>query len=366
MENKKFKYNLFLITYGVLLFVILNNYKWFGNFLGFFGKIFSPFIIGIVIAFILNVLINIIEKKLLTKLEVGKRAISIIFSLFIVFGLIGVLLFILIPQFKNASLIFIENIPKYHETIYKFGQTIGLNREQLSFLSLENNKISQELTTMLSENSLSLISFSMGFANSIVSGLCNFFIGLVFAIYVLAEKENLMRQSKKLLKKLFPVNVYKKIIEIFSLSNNIFSDFVKVQVLEACILGFLCFLGMFILRLPYAATISVVVGFTALIPMFGAFIGCIIGAFLIFMINPVQSLIFILFFLILQQVEGNLIYPRVVGGKIGLPSIWVLVAVIIGGSVGGVFGMLLAVPIVSILYCLLKEYVNGKNIKRNK
>lgn len=365
MENKKFKNNLLLITYGVLLFVFFINYRWIGNLFSFLGKVFTPFIIGSVIAFILNVLINIIEKKLLSKIEVGKRAVSILLSLIVVFGVIVILLFILIPQVKNAGLIFLENIPEYQKTVYEFGQVIGLNSEQLEILNLENNKLRQELTTVISENSVNLINFSMGFANSLVSGLCNFFVGLVFAIYVLVEKENLIRQTKKLINKVFPHNIYKKIVKISSLSNSIFSDFVKVQVLEASILGFLSFIGMLFLRLPYAATISVVIGFTALIPMFGAFIGCLVGAFLIFMISPIQALIFIIFFLILQQIEGNFIYPKVVGGKIGLPSILVLVAVTVGGSIGGVFGMLLAVPVVSVIYYLLKDYVNGKSVKRN-
>ena len=165
------------------------------------------------------------------------------------------------------------------------------------------------------------------------------------------------------MKRLSNKKTYEKIVNVFRLSNITFSNFVKVQVLEAFILGFLCFLGMVILRIPYAATISVLVGFTALIPIFGAFIGCIVGAFLIFMVSPLQSVIFIIFFLILQQIEGNFIYPRVVGGKIGLPSIWVLVAVTLGGSIGGIFGMILGVPIVSVVYSLLRTYVNEEKVE---
>ena len=149
-------------------------------------------------------------------------------------------------------------------------------------------------------------------------------------------------------------------LEIISLSNVTFTNFIKVQFIEACILGALCFLVMLVCGLPYAATISVLVGFTALIPIFGAFIGGGLGAFLIFMVSPIQSLFFIGLFLVLQQIEGNLIYPKVVGGKIGLPSIWVLVGVIAGGSLGGVFGMLFGVPVLSVIYTLLKEYVNTK------
>ena len=241
---------------------------------------------------------------------------------------------------------------------------MGLNANQLEFINLENNKLKEELTNLIANNSDYILNISFVFANSILSGVTNFFVGLIFAIYVLIDKENLMRQTKKVLNKILPKNIYNKIIDIASLSNTTFQNFVKVQAFEAFILGFLCFIGMLLLGLPYAATISVLVGFTALIPIFGAFIGCIVGAFLIFMISPIKAAIFIIFFLVLQQIEGNLIYPHVVGGKIGLPSIWVLVAVMIGGSIGGVFGMLIGVPVLSIIYSLLKSYVNPKKEKK--
>ncbi len=361
MEKKEFKSKLLLITYGVILFVFLMNYQWVGNILGMIGKVLLPFIIGSIIAFILNVLVNMIENGLLKKVKKGKRAISIISSLVVVFGIIIIMLFILIPQVRNAGEIFVNNLPEYHKTIYEIGEKIGLSENQLKFLDINTDTFINEFKNVVSENSEFLINLSFGVVNSVVSVVTNFFVGLIFAIYVLIEKENLRRQFKSLLKRLLPNKSYNKLLDIFTLSNTVFTNFVKVQVVEACILGLLCFIGMLIIRLPYAATISVLVGFTALIPMFGAFIGCIIGAFLIFMTSPVQAIIFIIFFLILQQIEGNFIYPKVVGGKIGLPSIWVLVAVMIGGSVGGVFGMLLGVPIVSIIYSLLRVYVsNGK------
>lgn len=360
MKNIELKNKLILVTYGVLLFVFLINYQWFTNIFGFIGRVFMPFIIGVIIAFILNVLVNIIEKKWLKKFKNCKRILSVIFSLIIIFGFIVILMFILIPQLKNAGMIFVENIPEYQKNLYSFGETIGLTEKQLDFLDLEDNKILDELSVLVSENSKVLIDASMGFVNSLVSAIGNFFVGLVFAIYVLLEKENLSRQICKLLKKIFSKKIYDKVLEVSRLINVTFSNFVKVQVLEACILGLLCFFGMLVFGLPYAATISVLIGFTALIPIFGAFIGCAIGAFLIFMISPIQSLIFIVFFLVLQQIEGNFIYPKVVGGKIGLPSIWVLVAVMVGGSVGGIFGMLIGVPVVSVIYALLKKYVNGK------
>lgn len=364
MIKKDFKDKILLITYGVLLFVFLLNYKWIGNILGYLFNITLPFIIGIIIAFILNVIVKTLEDTILKKMKKHKRATSIIFSLLIVFGFVAAMLFILIPQIKNAGIIFLENIPEYQETIYDVGEKVGLSEEVLSYIDLKNNKLKEDFMMLISDNTEHIINFSMMFANSLLNVATNFFIGLVFAIYILIDKENLARQFKFVLKKILNVKVYDKLLEVANLSNITFQNFIKVQAFEAFILGFLCFIGMLLCGFPYAVTISVLVGFTALIPIFGAFIGCAIGTFLIFMINPIKAILFIIFFLVLQQIEGNLIYPHVVGGKIGLPSIWVLVAVILGGAVGGIFGMLLGVPIVSIVYSLLKDYVSDKSKKK--
>ena len=199
-----------------------------------------------------------------------------------------------------------------------------------------------------------------------MTGFINVTIGLVFAIYFLAQKEKISSQVGNLIDAYLPEKIIRKIRDIASLSNKIFSNFVGGQCIEAIIIGFLCFLGMLILRLPYASTISVLVGFTALIPVFGAFIGTIIGAFLIFMISPLQALIFIIFILVLQQLEGNLIYPKVVGKSVGLPGIWVLVAVTVGASINGILGMLLSVPIVSIIYSIVATNVKYRLDEKNK
>lgn len=358
--EKELKNKFLLVTYIFLLGLLLINYEWLGSLFTTLVNVLSPFIIGVVIAFILNVIINMLENGILKKLKSGKRAISIVSSLVVVFGFIVILLFILIPQVKNAGMIFVENIPKYHDTLYEVGERIGLTDKQLEFLDIDTAKLMKDVSTFISKNSANVISYSFGFATSVVGAVTNFFVGLVFAIYILIEKENLSRQFKKLFERIMSKKKYERTLDILSLSNRTFTNFIKVQFIEACILGILCFIGMLLLGLPYAATISVLIGFTALIPIFGAFIGCIVGAFLIFMISPVQALIFIGFFLILQQIEGNLIYPKVVGGKIGLPSIWVLVGVMAGGSIGGVFGMLLGVPVLSVVYALIKEYVNTK------
>jgi len=361
--EKELKNKFMLLTYGIILFVFLINYEWLINIGKFLLDLFSPFIIGAIIALILNVLVNSFEDKILKKMNKGKRFLSILLSLAIVIGFIIFVISIIVPQFKNAGEIFINNLPNYQENINDIGNKIGLSEEVLNKIDFTDVLSKSKVTDLLKNNYQSILNISFGFASSIVSTVVDMFIAIVFAIYILASKEDLLKGFKKLLKKLSKEKVYYKVAHVMDLSDRTFSNFIKVQFVEACILGVLCFLCMLLLRFPYAATISVIVGFTALIPVFGAFIGCVIGAFLIFMVNPIQALTFIAFFLILQQLEGNFIYPKVVGGKIGLPSIWVLVAVTIGGSLGGVVGMLFGVPILSVIYTLIKEYVNSSDKK---
>ena len=360
MDKKVFKQRLLLITYAVVLFVLLMNYHWVVNIFKYFWNICTPFIYGGIIAFILNVLVNIIEKHLLTKMKKGKRAASITISLALVISLIAIMMGILIPQIKDAGEIFANNLPKYKETVYDLGTKWGLSEEVLEVIDFENVDIKKSISTYLYNHSDNAISVVMGYASSFLGIVANIVIGIIFAIYLLSCKETLIRQFKKILKKFTKKDVYDKTLKIAALTNDRFTSYVKVQVMEACLLGTLCFIGMLIFRLPYAAPISVIIGFTALIPIFGSLIGGAVGVFLIFMVDPVKALVFLIFYLTLQQIETNAIYPKVVGDKINLPGIWVLVAVTIGGAIWGVLGMLIGVPMCSVFYTLLKEYVNNK------
>jgi predicted PurR-regulated permease PerM len=328
------------------------------NIFGYLIQLFSPFIIGAIIALILNVLVTSLENGILKKMKTGKRGLSIVLSLVIVVTFISFVFVTIIPQFKAAGEIFLDNLPKYQENLKDVSEVFGISDKVVDNIDLDEFVGKSEITDVIKTNYKTLLNISFGLASSVVSYIFNIFIALVFAIYLLSDKENILLAFKKLFKKISKVNIYNETVKVLELSNKTFSDFIKVQVLEAFILGLLCFVGMLILQFPYAATISVIVGFTALVPLFGAFIGCIVGAFLLFMVNPIQALTFIVFFLILQQFEGNIIYPKVVGGTIGLPSILVLVAVTVGGSLGGVVGMLFGVPIVSVIYTLIKDYVN--------
>ena len=197
-------------------------------------------------------------------------------------------------------------------------------------------------------------------ATVLVNGTVNFIVGFVFACYILLQKEKLLYQLRKLLEAFLPEKAAEKIWYVGQLTEKIFSNFITGQCVEAVILGAMFAVTLSIFKFPYALLIGVLIAFLALIPIFGAFIGCVLGAFLILMVDPIKALIFIVIFLVLQQIEGNLIYPRVVGGSVGLPAIWVLAAVTIGGSLMGVLGMLIFIPLVSVFYTLLKQTVNRR------
>ena len=232
--------------------------------------------------------------------------------------------------------------------------------EKLSSISINWDSVLSNVMNFLSIGTKGIINGGIGAISGFFSGITNFFIGFVFSVYVLFQKEKLASQCKKLMYVCMPESRADKIIEVLRLTNTTFSNFLSGQCLEACILGTMFVITLSILRMPYALLIGIIIAVTALIPIVGAFIGCIVGVILIMMTSPIKALIFIGVFLILQQIEGNLIYPHVVGSSVGLPGIWVLVAVTIGGNLFGIMGMLTFIPISSVCYALLRTYVNRK------
>lgn len=371
-KNKKTIIELIIFTV-VIIFAFVNiEALW--SFITYIIKIFMPFIIGIMIAFVLNVLLNVVENKLFKKLNEKngkvwkkiKRPTSLITAFIIIIALIAFILGLLIPQLQNTATIFTENFDSYKKESIKILDKIGIDDKDIKVLNQNIEKIKEEITNYVGDNKQEIVQTTFGVASSVVGTITSLVLGIVFAIYILLKKEDLARQSRKVLKAYLPEKKEKRIREIANLSNKTFGNFISGQCLEALIIGVLCFIGMFILQIPYASTISVLVGFTALIPVFGAFIGTVIGAFLILMVDPTKAIIFIIFILILQQLEGNLIYPKVVGKSVGLPGIWVMVAVTVGASIAGVLGMLLSVPICSVLYSILKTDVNNRIDQKNK
>lgn len=232
-------------------------------------------------------------------------------------------------------------------------------------INIDWNKVVNIVTDSIKNGGSAVFNTTLGITSSIVGGVMNLVLSLVFSIYLLLQKEQLGAQLKNVMLAFLPPQRVEKILSVGRLSNRIFSKFVSGQCTEAVILGLLCFTGMSIFSMPYAMMISVVVGVTALIPMFGAFIGAGIGAFLILMVDPMQAFWFLIYIVVLQQLEGNLIYPRVVGKSVGLPGLWVLVAVTIGGNLWGVMGILLSVPLCSVVYSLFRQLVRDRLKKKH-
>ncbi len=359
--NKKELIN--IITYTVVLVFGFIYLKEIWGFITYIIHIFMPFIVGICVAFVLNVLVNVIENKWLTSWQgtlSGKRAVSLLLSLSIIIGFFSLLLLLIIPNLQNTIAIFADNLPTYNASLKVLLEKFNIDTNVINEIMEMFKGLGDSAASYIKNNSNQVIEATLGIATNVVTGFINVTIGIVFAIYFLAQKETISKQVNKLMRAYLKKPMIKKIYNISNLANKIFANFVSGQCLEAIIIGVLCFIGMVILRLPYASSISVLVGFTALIPVFGAFIGTALGAFLIFMVSPLQAIIFVIYIIVLQQFEGNLIYPHVVGKSVGLPGIWVLVAVTVGASINGVLGMLLSVPVVSIIYSILASSVNDK------
>lgn len=368
MNLKEIKKPLILITYAILLYTILNNLKLLGNSVSYIISGFSALFTGIAFAFVLNLLMKFYEEKFLDKLLKNKnhklkRAISMILTYLSAIIILFIIVMVIIPKLSESIISLTNNIPAYMENLGRYLEQVA-----------DNLGIKDTLWAKLMDNFDHLFSNISKYLNFAFSGIINFtvnittgifstIIGIVFSVYMLADKEHLILSLKKCLYCFLGDKTAEKICNVFTDSNKIFSSFVGGQIVEAFILGALCFIGMSILKLPYAPLISVLIGVTSLIPILGAYLGLIPSAFLILMVNPMSALWFVVFIIILQQIEGNLIYPKVVGNAIGLNGFFVLLAITIGSSFFGTLGILLSVPVMAVLYTLLRRFVDKKITK---
>lgn len=371
MKDKTKKDIIIIISYIALVIFALVNFSKIIAFLGKVISIFSPFLLGIILAFVLNVLNNFIEKKIFGKIKPSKiwnkikRPLCITLSLILVFLTIFFVMNLLIPQLKNSASLFTDTLPAYKEDIIGILNKFDVDESTVNKVGEYLDNFGKVITDYIKGNSKDVITVTTEVATSVINIISKGIITLVFAIYMIAQKETLSRQINKVMKAYLKPKTINKINTVGTLANKTFSNFVTGQCLEALIFGSLVFVGMLIFRFPYASTIGVLLGFTALIPIFGAFIGTAIGFILIMMVSPVKAILFVVFIIVLQQIEGNLIYPRVVGKSIGLPGMWVLLSVTVGGSIGGILGMLIATPLCSLLYALFTKMVNDR-LKSNK
>lgn len=331
----------------------------------------SPFLVGGAIAFVLNVPMRAIERHLQFQGRRGaalRRPLALVLTLVALVGVLALASCVIGPGVRDAVKSIISQAPAAFERLQT--QLMGLEQylpqlqDIMAELAIDWKSLSQKAIALAQSWGGSLLSSGGGLIGGVVSGVSTFVIGLIFSFYILMQKEKLSRQGRQVLYALLPAQGADRALEILRLANRTFSSFLSGQCLEAVILGTLFVVAMTLCRMPYALLVGVLIALTALIPIVGAFIGCGVGALLIAITDPWKAVAFVVLFLVLQQIEGNLIYPHVVGSSVGLPSIWVLAAVTLGGKLMGVAGMLFFIPLCSVLYALFRDFVKGQLAKK--
>ena len=375
MDKKQMKSIMLLILFTVMLYVGLQNIDVVLGVLGTMIGLVFPFILGGGIAFVLNVPMSFLERNIFGRgrLKNSRRAakaarpVSLVLALLLVILIIMIAGFVILPELGSTVMGLgkgietgIRNLQSWIDSTFQNNSAIV---EWANSLEIEPQKMVDSIMGVLQNGVNNILSSAVTVTVGIANTAMNASIAFVFACYILIQKEKLMIQAKKALFALLPEKTVEYLLHVCTLANNTFSRFVTGQCIEAVILGTMFFVAMTVFQFPYAMLVGVLIAFTALIPIFGAFIGCVISALLILLVSPMKALLFLILFLVLQQIEGNLIYPHVVGGSVGLPSVWVLVAVTVGGSLMGVAGMLIFIPLVSVIYALFREWMY-KSLKK--
>ena len=365
------------IFYGVaaciVLYWILHEPERFNNVFAVIKNVLSPFVLGATIAFILNVPMRSFEQLLGgIKQDKLRRLVAVLLTFLVIALVLALVFYLLIPQVTLTAESVAAKLPAFIERVY-FDITEFLNdnpellewvNENTDFEKMDIAGLIERVLDMAGDSVSTIVSGMFSAIGGVANFLVNAVIAVVFAIYCLFQKEVLARQGRRLLYAFLPEKWSDYIVRVFRLSNSTFSNFFSGQCVEVCILGAMFAVSMAIFRMPYIPLVSVLVAVTAFIPVVGAFVGCGIGALLILVDNPIQALLFVAMFLVLQQIEGNMIYPRVVGTSIGLPGMWVLLAIAVGGELMGVLGMFLMIPMASVLYTLLREFAHVRLEKR--
>ena len=365
-----------LIVFTALLVVALWKFDVVLSVLKTIWDIIFPFVLGGAIAFLTNVPMSFLEKKIFENVKKKnkivrklKRPISLILTIVLVVGVIALVMFGVIPQLTRTMGTLVTSINDFIPQMQSWiGEFFHNNQEIMNLVDQIEFDPDQAIKwgiSLLGNGAGNMMNTTMSAVGSIVSGVATFFIAFSFACYILFQKEKLHIQIRKVFFAFLPRQKADTFLKVCSLTYRTFANFLAGQCLEAVILGSMFVVTLSILRMPYALLIGILIAFTALIPIFGAFIGCAVGSFLIFMVNPQQAILFVIVFLVLQQIEGNLIYPHVVGESVGLPSIWVLAAVTIGGNLMGIVGMLVFIPLLSVLYTIFREFVYLRLKKQN-
>lgn len=358
-----------LIVFSVFIWWVFGNYQFILRGFNVLLGILTPFIIGFVIAFILNKPMSFFEKKLFEDgakfekvKEKYKRPLSYLITVLLFLLIIAIVLLLVIPNLVSAGEDLAQKIPAYWENVEEYIKTSSIKYSGINdwVQGIDFQEINDSMLSFVSGQSINWLGSTFSVFSTVIGRIISLGLGFVFSIYFLLQKEDLSLGIKRLIYSVFPLRVADRIIYIGKITRESFSQFILGQSLDALALGSLFFVTMMIFRFPYAMMVSIIIAISAIIPIVGPFIGLVIGAFLIFVESPKMAGLFIILFLVLQQIEGNLIYPKIVGKASGLPSVWILAAVTLGGSLMGILGIILFVPIFSVIQKLLKEYTDKK------
>jgi len=332
----------------------------------------SPLIVGGVIAYLVNIIMSFFERHWFPKSQKkavvkSRRILCLIFAVLSMLAIVALVVLLVVPQLWDAVALLLSEVPKYMKKAVDWAESLEILPEDI-FAMLENidwkSQVSKIISTVTSGVG-SVVGVAVNVVASVFSGVFNALLSVIFALYLLFGKERLGRQCRKVMTRYLKPKHNEKILHVLAVINDCFHKYIVGQCTEAIILGTLCTVGMLIFRFPYATMVGALVAFTALIPVAGAYIGAGVGAFMIMTVDPMKAVLFLVYILVLQQLEGNIVYPRVVGSSIGLPGIWVLAAVTVGGGVMGIPGMLLGVPLAAAAYRLLREDVNREKNGQN-
>ncbi len=368
-HTKKWRGAAGLIVLAFVLYCASQNLEVIGKAFGMLLGFAKPILLGGCIAFVLNIPMSAIEGYLQHArwrwLKRCRRVLSLIGAVVFIAAVLGLVIALVVPELTNTVQLLASEIPKFWSWIQNWllenEEIYPALKEWIAGLSINWEQIGKQVFQALTSGVSGVLGGTVAVISGMFTGVVNGVVAFIISIYILLDKERLGRQFCRIMHAFFAPRVESYLLHVGSVVRRSFSNFIVGQCTEAVILGCLCAGGMALLRMPYAPMVGALVGVTALIPVVGAFIGATVGVFMIMMQSPLQAIGFVIFLIILQQIEGNLIYPRVVGSSVGLPALWVLVSVTIGGGISGVGGMLFSVPIASVLYTLLREYTNKHN-----
>ena len=358
------------IRVGISTVLVYLCISYWGSFAKFVKTAFvaaSPIIIGSAIAYILNILMRFYESRYFPKsnkkaVEKSRRGVCLLLSFLTLVLIVIILVWLVVPQLIASITVLVNGAPNTIKTIVnKIEDSKWIKSEWLEPIkNIDWKSKLSNFTSTITSGVGNAMGMAVNVVGTVFSSIVTTVLSIIFAVYLLVDKEKIGRQFDKVMRRYMNDKFFERTKYVLSVLNDSFSSFISGQCLDAMIVGILCTIGMFILRLPYATMIGAIVAFTALIPVAGSYIGAGLGAFMILTVSPIKALIFLIFIIVLQQTDGNLVYPKIVGSSIGLPGIWVLAAVTVGGGIMGILGMLIAVPITATLYKILKADVNGK------